>query len=235
MRVGALVDRILPTTRRRRLRRPARLGTLRRLSPLSERWGADRGRPIDRYYIEQFLHLHRDDIRGTVFEIKDRTYTERFGTAVDRSEVLDVDSENERATIVADLGRAGMSTDVEFDCAIVTQTLQYVYELDVAIRNLHSMLTSGGVLLATVPAVSMVVDADGLRDYWRLTEASCALLFSRAFGATNVTTASYGNVLASIAFLTGMAQEELRASELDTADPRFPVIVGVRAVKSQVG
>ena len=33
----------------RRVAQPARLGTLRRTTPLSPIWGADRGSPIDRY------------------------------------------------------------------------------------------------------------------------------------------------------------------------------------------
>jgi hypothetical protein len=42
---------------------------------------------------------------------------------------------------------------------------------------------------------------------------------------------SYGNVLAAIAFLSGMASEELAAHELRAHDPLFPVIVAVRAAK----
>ena len=45
--------------RLRRLARPAWLGTLRRLTPLSDYWGFDRGAPVDRYYIERFLEQHR--------------------------------------------------------------------------------------------------------------------------------------------------------------------------------
>src|SRR5439155_7463170 len=65
-----------------RLRRPAFLGTLRRLTPLSDAWGFDRGTPIDRYYIERFLKRHQADIRGRVLEIRDSTYTQRFGAGV---------------------------------------------------------------------------------------------------------------------------------------------------------
>src|SRR5216117_2974376 len=68
--------------RLRRLSRPARLGTLRRTTPLSHDFGYDRGTPIDRYYIERFLSDERCSIRGRVLEVKDTTYTDRFGTAV---------------------------------------------------------------------------------------------------------------------------------------------------------
>jgi hypothetical protein len=49
------------------------LGSLCRLTPISSDWGFERGLPIDRYYIEQFLAEHSSDIRGHVLEIMDDT------------------------------------------------------------------------------------------------------------------------------------------------------------------
>src|SRR2546430_15816546 len=66
--------------------RRARWGNLRRLEPLSETFGWDRGTPIDRVYIEQFLSSHAADIDGRVLEVKDARYTERFGAGATRSE-----------------------------------------------------------------------------------------------------------------------------------------------------
>src|SRR3954452_17335664 len=74
--------------RTRRITRPVNWGNLRRETPLS-RFGFDRGLPIDRFYIEQFLHTHRADIRGRVLEIEDDGYTRQFGSsAVEQSDVL---------------------------------------------------------------------------------------------------------------------------------------------------
>jgi hypothetical protein len=42
-------------------------------------------------------------------------------------------------------------------------------------------------------------------------------------------------VLTAIAFLTGMAHEELSRHELETHDAHFPIIIGVRAVKRAEG
>src|SRR5713226_1838949 len=92
--------------RLRRLVRPAWLGTLRRLTPLSDSWGFDRGMPVDRFYIEHFLEQHRQDIRGRVLEIRDSTYTNRFGTHVEQRDVLDVNPTNSQATFIADLAAA---------------------------------------------------------------------------------------------------------------------------------
>src|SRR2546428_14003991 len=43
---------------------------LRRTSPISRLYGADRGTGIDRYYIENFLARHASDIHGDVLEIQ---------------------------------------------------------------------------------------------------------------------------------------------------------------------
>ena len=87
-------EQYLPIGMRRWLRQtlfPAWMGSLRRGQPVSNNWGFDRGRPVDRYYIESFLESHRSDIRGRVLEIMNSDYTMQFGTAVEAAEVLDVD------------------------------------------------------------------------------------------------------------------------------------------------
>jgi SAM-dependent methyltransferase len=217
--------------RARRLVRPMLLAGLRRTTPLSDRWGYDRGQPIDRYYIERFLDAYRGDIRGNVLEVKDDAYTRQFGDAV-RADVLDIDPGNARVTIVADLAAADVIEENRFTCFVLTQTLQYVYNLRAAVEHAHRILQPGGVLLVTLPGVSRVTcESDAVHgDYWRFTRDSAALLFREVFG-DDVMIRTYGNVFAAIAFLTGMAREELTEKELDVHDERFPVIVAVRARK----
>lgn len=218
--------------RLRRLARPAWLGTLRRVTPLSNQWGFDRGTPVDRYYIERFLEEHRGDIRGRVLEVKDSGYTDRFGTAVARRDVLDIDAGNPNATIVADITAADVVASDSFDCFVLTQTLQLILDTRAALGHAHRILRPGGVLLATVPCISRIIPRYGLTtDYWRFTAASCSALFGEAFGPGAVAVRPYGNVLAATAFLAGMAREELSPRELDAADEYFPVIIAVRAVK----
>ena len=215
--------------RLRRLARPRWFGLRSRIGPVSEHWGYDRGTPIDRWYIEQFLSEHRADVRGRVLEVKDDTYAHRFGSAV-QVDVLDVDPANERATVVADLADATGIPDSGYDCVILTQTLQYVPRVAEAIGNVRRILAPGGTVLATMPCLSRAVVADPvLADHWRFTEASCRALFGDVFGP-DVEVRVYGNATAGAGFLLGYAAEELSSRERDIVDPRFPVVVAVRAV-----
>lgn len=224
---------LLPATAQRRIRRalrPAFFGSLRRTTPLSRSWGFDRGTPIDRYYIERFLGERQDDIRGRVLEVKDNAYTNRFGTAVSDCQVIDIDAANPHATIVADLTAADHVPSNQFDCFILTQTLHLIYDTRSAIRHAYRILRPGGVLLVTVPTLSRSSkSAPG--DYWRFTPDSCVSLFAEVFGGDNVRVTAPGNVLVSVAFLEGIAYEELKPRELEHDDAEFPIIVTVRAQK----
>ena len=117
-----------------------------------------------------------------------------------------------------------------FDCFLLTQTLQFVYDVEHAVGEVHRLLRPQGVVLATLPALSRL-DPSGGTDFWRFTTASCQRLFGAVFGAGNVTVTAKGNVLAAIAFLTGLAAEELSQRELDVEDKLFPLLITVRAVK----
>ena len=139
-----------------------------RARPLSVRWGFDRGTPVDRWYIERWLADQTGDIRGSVLEAMDARYTERFGVGITESQVLDVDSANREATLVADLQRPKEFPELAFDCVILTQTLQYVYDLPAAVAAIHRTLRPGGVCLASVPIVSRIDPAyPPGHEYWR--------------------------------------------------------------------
>jgi SAM-dependent methyltransferase len=215
-----------------RLRRPAWLGTIRKTAPLSDHWGRDRGTPVDRYYIERFLVDERSAIRGRVLEVMNADYTERFGSAVARKDVLDIDPANEAATMVADLAAADSVPSDLFDCFILTQTLQYIYDLRAAVEHAHRILRPGGTLLCTVPAVSRIARLQLESEYWRVTPAACSRLFGDVFTGGDVAVQGHGNVLTAVAFLVGMAAEELTRSELDHNDPLFPLLVTIRATKA---
>ena len=242
-RVRGLAKAVLPERVRRTLREQhltvwppvgrVRFGSLRRTAPISREFGYDRGLPIDRHYIERFLAEHARDVRGVALEFQDDAYLRRFGgdevTAVD---VLNVEPDYPGTTIAADIAVAdGLPTD-RFDCIVCTQVLQLVYDLYGAVRNLRSMLRPGGVLLATVPTITRITREPGAwEDHWRMTSASARRLFGDVFGPDSVDVQWFGNPLAAIAFLMGLAAEDLKGRELEVRQPEYELVVCVRAVR----
>jgi SAM-dependent methyltransferase len=194
----------------------------------------DEGLPIDRYYIDSYLLAHRQDIRGHVLEVGDDTYIRRFGgERVYKCDVLHVTDGNPQATIIADLSRTNDIPSDTFDCIILTQTLQYIYDVQAAIHTLHRILKPGGVILASLPGIAHIsrYDMDHWGEYWRFTTMSARRLFESVFPSDTVEVHQYGNMLTAIAFLLGLASEELRENELNYCCPDFQVLLIVRAVK----
>ena len=218
--------------RKRLPRRRVRFGSLRRREPVSRQFGFDRGKPIDRYYIESFLAAHAQAIKGCVLEIGDDAYSRQFGGArITQQEILHVVPGYPGATIVADLANAAEIPSGYFDCVILTQTLHYIFDLDAAVATVHRILKPGGTCLITLPGISRICrdQQDRDSDCWRFTAVSAARLLGSRFGQDNVRVRTYGNVLTSIAFLEGLASEELTRDELDHQDPDYQLTIAVEA------
>lgn len=213
-----------------------RFGSLRRLKPISQFWGSERGLPIDRYYIERFLAAHAQDIRGHVLEIGDDNYTRTFGgNRVTQSDVLHVAENKPQVTIIGDLTSAEHISANTFDCIILTQTLQVIYDVPAALETVYRILKPGGVALVTVAGISKIsrYDMDRWGYHWSFTTCSAQQLFGEFFPKGNLQVESRGNVLAAIAFLHGLATEELRQKELDYIDPDYELLITIRAVKPE--
>ena len=168
-----------------------------------------------------------------MLEIKDASYTQTYGgDRVSVSEVLDVADDNPRATIVADLTRADRVPSDTFDCVILTQTLHFIYDVRSAIQTLHRVLKPGGVLLATFPGISQTSCRVHSEYYcWAFSTLSARRLFEETFPAENIEIQAHGNVLAAIAFLHGLAAEDLSQEELGYHNPDYEVLITLRAVK----
>jgi SAM-dependent methyltransferase len=203
--------------------------------PVDPNYGFNRGRPIDRYYIEAFLGEHAHCIRGDVLEIEHDVYTRRFGGCrVLRSDILHIDPDFPAATIVADL-TDGCSVDSNrFDCVVITQTLHCIYDVNSAVNTLHRIVKPGGSVLATVPAVARLDKrpGDGWGEHWRFTSMAIERMFGNVFGSANVRVRVYGNLKVIVAGLLGLAAEDLRPDELDARDPVYEYLIGVRADKA---
>jgi peptidoglycan/xylan/chitin deacetylase (PgdA/CDA1 family) len=170
-----------------------------------------------------------------VLEIGDNAYTEKYGGArVSKGDVLHVTEGNPQATIVADLTAADHVPSDSFDCIILTQTLQCVYDVKAAVRTLWRILKPGGVLLATFPGITKISHRDwGYTWYWNFTALSARRLLEEVFPSDHVEIRAQGNVLAATALLQGLAAEELRLEELEYRDPDYEVLLTLKAVKPE--
>jgi SAM-dependent methyltransferase len=221
---------------RRRLGGPAAadFGSFGTTAPFSRTLGCDRGLPIDRYYIEGFLRRHAYDIRGHALEAGDASYCRRLGgRRVTRQEILQLDPKSPGATLGGDLSAGNVLPAGGLDCIVLTQTLNLIYDLAAAVAEIRRGLAPGGVALVTVPGISQVgAEARGEAWCWSLTAHSARRLFEALFGAGKVQVESFGNVYAATALLQGLACEEVERRKLDVQDPCYPVVVAVRAVRT---
>jgi len=217
---------------RRSLNKP-KWHDLRRVTPISDVFGLDRGTPIDRYYIERFLEKNRSFIKGHVLEVAENTYTQKFGTFVQTSDVLHYDSSNRQATIVGDLTSPSSLPRNSFDCFICTQTLNFIFDVKKAIQGIRHLLCNNGIALITVAGICQIsrYDMERWGDYWRFTKQSAFKAFTEVFGEKNVEVASYGNVLSCVGLLEGISSEELTKEELDYNDEVYQMVVSIIATK----
>ncbi len=208
---------------------PVDAAMLTRPTPVSRRFAMDRGTPIDRHYIETFLGRHASLIAGDVMEIGGTEYIRKFARAPRSVAVLHATPGNPEATLIADLTAPDTLPTAAVDCLICTQTLNFIFDVGRAIEGIAKLLRPGGVALVTASGISQISRYDMSRwgDYWRFTDAALHRLFAAQFDAH---IAIYGNVAAAVAFLQGVAVEDLPdRAILDESDPDYQLTLGVVA------
>lgn len=219
----------------KRVFHPPKWHNMRSLKPVSNVFGFDRGTPIDRVYTDDFLQKNSLYIKGVVCEIAESTYTKQWGGGqVSKSEILHFTNDNPNTTIVGDLTQYHLLPQNYLDCFICTVTLNFIYDYKEAIKGIYSMLKPQGVALVSVAGLIQIsrYDYDRWGDYHRFTDMGIKKDFEEIFrGENNVEVFSYGNVLAAIAELEGIAAQELTQEELFYNDNNYQVLITIRATK----
>lgn len=211
-----------------------KLKDILKAAPVSNQFGLDRGTPIDRFYIEKFLKSNSASITGDVLEIAEDTYTVKFGSGKVNSQIMHYDNSNPKATVIGDLCNVKTLKENSADCFICTQTFNFIYNFQDAIKGSHFILKPGGTLLATVASMAPIskYDADRWGDYWRFTPQSALKSFTEVFGENKVEIIPLGNSAAAALFMKGYAIEDLADDvDLNDNDELFPLVIGIKAVK----
>jgi SAM-dependent methyltransferase len=207
-------------------------GDFNSLVPFSNEFGYDRGGPIDRYYIENFLTSESSYIKGTVLEIADNAYTLKYGgSKVTNSEVLHL-YDTPGATYVGDLSKGDHLPSDHFDCIILTETLHLIYDYMSALKHCYRMLKKDGVLLVTVPGITSIDRGEWNENWlWSFNDHSMKKIFSELFPENSFKVQTYGNIYAAMTFLHGIGISEVDRSKLDVRDSAFDVVVTIRLKK----
>jgi SAM-dependent methyltransferase len=201
--------------------------------PVARAFGDERGTPVDRPLIEQFLSAHASHIRGRVLEIGDNAYTLALGQdRVRQSDILHYREGNPKATLVGDLSRCDHIPDALFDCIILTQTLQFIPDIRAALANVHRLLKPGGALLATFPGISQV-DVDWASSWcWAWSPGQAQSLLTAAFPAGEVMVETLGNRFAAVAMLQGLVAEEVPMARLLAPEGACAFLLGAVAIRA---
>lgn len=201
--------------------------------PISKYYGFDRGAPIDRFFIEDFLKRNKDHIQGACLELLNNSYTKKFGNErVLKSDILDIDITNKDATIIDDLRKLETIKDNSYDCIILTQVLQFIDDVDIAIAQCYRILKQNGTLLITLPSISRIDCISGVEgDFWRFTQASAKYIIEKKFESRKTLIESSGNARLGIYFYAGLSIEDISKRILKKNDPNFPLIITIRAIK----
>lgn len=201
--------------------------------PISRCFGGERGKAVDRYYVERFINANKVDITGDVMEIAEPLYTEMFGgNRVKNSIILHVKGWGSNA-IKGNFETGEGLRENWVDCLICTQTMQYIFDLNTAAMNIFKILKPGGVALITVPGIKSIslYDDENWGDRWSFTTKSMRQLFEKYFSADNIWVSSWGNVKTTTAYLYGLCQEDLTEEDFSYNDPQFPFLITVRLKK----
>ena len=204
------------------------------VTPISNLFGIDRGKAIDRVYVEEFMSNHAALIRGTVVEIGDDNYTRQFGqNNVEKSLILQLDGVGDNVLIANLETGEGVLPDV-CDCIILPQTLPFIANASIAVANVFKMLKPNGVMLTSLSGITPVsrYDMDRWGHYCNYTDMGLKCLLSPYFNESNTEIYSYGNVKTATAFLYGLAAHELNKEDFKYHDKNYQVSICAKAIKS---
>lgn len=203
------------------------------INPVSRGFGSERGKPIDRVYIEGFLREAAQKLRDVraVLEVGSDAYSRRFFQS--SAELIQYDVL--RYDCGMDLTDVSTLPPNKYDVFVCTQVFNFIYDVKAAVRGSYYLLKPGGTLLVTVQGNVGQVSRTDMKlwgDYWRFTDLGIGKLISEVFGELQVKVYPYGNAFSATAFVQGMALEDIPDTKLlEPVESEYAICIGVIAQK----
>lgn len=202
------------------------------LNPISRRFGAEFGTPIDRVYIRDFIEKNRKDITGDIIEIGDLRYSKQFAHDANKMQVLHVDGVGENA-IKGNLETGEGIVEDSVDCLICTQTIQHIKNPDKVIDNIYKLLKPNGVALISNGFLTEIASYSyrNWGEYWRFSDQGIRSMLQKRFADDHIAVIPYGNVKTALAIQYGLCAEILSKEDFEFNDVQYQVTVCARVQK----
>jgi ubiquinone/menaquinone biosynthesis C-methylase UbiE len=112
---------------------------------------------------------------------------------------------------------------------LLENMLNTTFDYHAVVKEGYRVLKPHGTVLCTAYSICLPIDSD--KRYFGFTIASAKYIFGKYFKPELTEITHYGNALSGRLALRGTLSSEVEEEKLITADPFFPVIVGVKAMK----
>lgn len=198
---------------------------------MSRKFGYDRGTPIDRVYINNFLKKRKNLFVGDCLEVGYPEFLLNFSVPLNQITVLGVNNPDKRFKYVnCDLSLGKELPREKFDLFVCTQTFNFIKDYSTAIENSANLLKEDGSMIGTVSGLAALsqYDDDKWGDYYRFSPRAIREALSKSFHEVEIEV--YGNLYSAIHYLAGHSYEDLQYKYLiETSDNLYPVIIGFTA------
>jgi SAM-dependent methyltransferase len=202
---------------------------------ISNDFGFSRGTPIDRYYLNRFLKLNKKYIKGVGLEFGSDTYLKKYNSGITNFNVFTsiLDKSKKKHLIKGDLSDFENLPLEKYDCIVCTNVLNFIYDIDFAVKGIYKMLKKNGTCLVSLAGFSTHIsryDMDRWGDYWRVSKKTAIEIFEKNnFKIKEIN--SFGNVYTATAQMKGFCVEDIEPELLLDNHNDYQIIITLRIKK----